>query len=85
MSFRNYILWEGEKIITSVVVAGLTYYLQSLVRMENLFLEFILKMVVVTILANGILVLRYYRTEEFGYIKGIVTSVLDKLKSAKKH
>lgn len=83
MPFRNYIFGEGEKIVTSVIVAGVTYYLQSLVRIDNMFLEFILKMIAVTVLANGMLILRYYRTEEFSYIKGMATTVLAKIRIVK--
>lgn len=83
--FRKYILWEGEKIITSIIVAVLTYYLQTFVRVENIFLELILKAIVVTVFSNVVLVLRYFRTEEFAYIKEMMISVLKKLKFIKKH
>lgn len=79
MPFKKYILWEGEKIVTSIVVTVLTYYLQAFVRLDNIFLELILKAAVVTVFANGMLILRYFRTEEFAYIKGMMISILKKL------
>lgn len=84
MSFRNYILWEGEKIVTSIIVTVLIYYFQSFVRMDNIFLELIVKTIIVITLANGMLVLRYFQSEEFGYIKGMMINVFSKLKARKK-
>ena len=83
--FKKYILWEGEKIITSIIVAVLTYYLQTFVRMDNTFFELILKAVIVTIFSNSVLILRYFRTEEFTYIKRMMISILAKLRIVKKH
>lgn len=85
MAFKKYIMWEGEKIVTSIVITIITYYLQSFVRLENIVLELILKAVLITVFANGMLILRYFRTEEFAYIKEMMISVLKKLKFIKKY
>lgn len=83
--FKKYILWEGEKIVTSMTIAVFTYYSQSFVNLNNIFLEFVLRTILVTVLANGMLILRYFRTEEFTYIKEMTRGILGKITFVKKH
>ena len=85
VKFIKYITWEGEKIITSLVIAVVTYYSQFWIETgNNALLSFVLKMIVTVILSNGLLVLRYLRTKEFQYMKNMMFNILTKLKYKKK-
>lgn len=85
IKFIKYITWEGEKIITSLVIAVVTYYSQFWIETgNNALLSFILKMILTVILSNGLLVLRYSRTKEFQYMKNMMFNIFTKLKYKKK-
>lgn len=84
LKFRKYVFWEGEKIMTFVVMTAIIYFLQSLIYFENIILEFVLKTFFILMIFNIILVFRYYHTEEFNYIKCMVNQIYSKLRVKEK-
>lgn len=77
--FTKYIVWEGKKILIALILALISYYLISLISIQNIILSFCIKAIVALILSNGLLFLLYYRTVEFDYIKSLFFSMTEKI------
>lgn len=84
LKFREYIGWEGEKIITFVIMSVIIYFLQLQMNFNNLIFDFIVKTIFTVIVSNIVLVIRYYKTDEFIYIKDMFNQFYLKLKISKK-
>lgn len=82
LPFGKYVAWEGEKIAISVLIALGTWYAVSLVSLSNLLLNFCLKAVLSLAISNGLLLLIYYRTEEFQYIRSLIEMVLNRFRKS---
>lgn len=79
ISFIKYIVWEGKKILVALVLASLSYFLISLISIQNMFLSFCIKAIIALVLSNGLMFLLYFRTEEFGYIKSLLSHFSQKI------
>lgn len=80
LNFKKYILWEGEKIITFIVMTIFIYLFQSFICFDNLILNFFVKLIFTMSISNIALVFRYYHTKEFNYIKDLINQICLKLK-----
>ena len=78
--FRKYVWWEGKKIMLSVLIAMATWYVVSLISLDNLILNFCVKTAVSLAMSNGMLLVIYYRSEEFQYIRALLDSLLARLR-----
>ena len=82
--FIKYVKWEGKKIAIGLEIAVITYYIQSKIQLSNLVLNFLIKGIMSAILSNGLLLMIYYRSDEFEYIKNLVKSMINKIKVSEK-
>lgn len=80
LKFRNYVFWEGEKILTFAIMTSIIYTLQSCICLNNVLIEFIVKTIFILFTSNLILTIRYFNTNEFGYIKNMVFQIISKFK-----
>lgn len=74
--FVKYVVWEGKKIILSILIALVTWYVVSLVSLPNLILNFCVKTAIALAMSNGLLLLIYFKSEEFQYIRTLIDSLL---------
>lgn len=74
--FSKFIACESKKIILSALVAMLTWYAVSLVSLPNMLLNFCVKTVVALAMSNGLLLVIYYKSEEFQYIRELADRVM---------
>lgn len=79
VQFKEYVLWESKKIIIALLIASVLFGIQSLIHISNVFVELIVKLIITVIASNLMLVIVFYRTEEFGYIKRFCKNILGKL------
>lgn len=69
---KEYFVNSGKYILTIVVIYGLLSLLKRVLMPEVTFLSFAVMFVVICVLFNGIFLLLFGRTEEFGYLRGIL-------------
>lgn len=81
VKFSKYVAWEGKKILVGIGIGLITYYVQVHIQYSNLFLTFLMKGIVSVFLSNTLLILSYYRINEFGYIKKLGKGLLYKVKA----
>lgn len=79
--FKKYVVWEGKKILISLLLALITWYAVSLVSLNNMLLSFCVKTVLSLLLSNGLLVLVYIKTEEFQYLRGLIERVIKRIQN----
>lgn len=84
IQFKEYVLWESKKIIIALVIAIALFGIQSLIHISNVFIELIVKLIITVIVSNLLLVIIFYRTEEFDYIKMFCKTILVKFVNIKK-
>lgn len=84
VSFKKYVVWEGQKIVLSVLIALATWYAVSLVALSNMLLNFCLKAILSLVMSNGLLLLVYFKTEEFRYIRGLADSAVNRIRKRSK-
>lgn len=84
IQFKEYVLWESKKIIIALVIAIALFGIQSLIHIPNVFIELIVKLIITVIVSNLLLVIIFYRTEEFDYIKMFCKTILVKFVNIKK-
>lgn len=80
LPFGKYVAWEGRKIILSILIAVATWYVVSLVSLHNPILNFCVKTVISLAMSNGLLVLIYFNSEEFQYIRSLVDIVIGRFR-----
>ena len=85
VSFARYAVREGREIVVSVLVAAGTWYAVSLVSLENVLLSFGVKALLALALSNGLLLLVYFKTSEFQYLRGLLESAANRIGKRKKH
>lgn len=78
--FVKYVVWEGRKIILCVLIALVTWYVVSLVTLDNLILNFCVKTAIALAMSNGLLLVIYFRSEEFQYIRALADSLLGRFR-----
>ena len=83
--FKEYVLWESKKIIIALFIAGALFGTQSLIHISNAFTELIVKLIITAIVSNLMLVIVFYRTEEFDYIKIFCKNIFGKLINSHKN
>lgn len=84
--FKNYVVWEGKKIIVSFIIGGVIYGFINLISLNNIYVDFVCKTLISFVGSNLLLVFCFFKTKEFDYIKFFVSSIVTKLKSVlKKH
>lgn len=66
--FVNYI----EKIIWLLITVGITYYLCSLIKMQNVYVGFGIKCMMCLLIPNAIFLCCFHKTEEFQYLWNMV-------------
>lgn len=81
--FKDYVIWESKKIIIAVIIAALLFAAQNMIHVSNLFIEFVLKLIITVIVSNLLLVIIFNRTKEFDYIKIFYKSILTKFANIK--
>lgn len=84
VSFARYAVREGREIVVSVLVAAGTRYAVSLVSLENVLLSFGVKALLALALSNGLLLLVYFKTSEFQYLRGLLKSAANRIGKRKK-
>mgnify|MGYP000826915735 FL=1 len=84
VSFARYAVREGREIVVSVLVAAGTWYAVSLVSLENVLLSFGVKALLALALSNGLLLLVYFKTSEFQYLRGLLESAANRIGKRKK-
>ncbi len=73
---RNYLSYTKETlgyIILFVLIASGTYYISTLINFNNLYLEFIGNVLICLIIPNIILLLLFYKTDNFKYYLKFLT------------
>ena len=73
-----------REIVVSVLVAAGTWYAVSLVSLENVLLRFGVKALLALALSNGLLLLVYFKTSEFQYLRGLLESAANRIGKRKK-
>lgn len=76
---KHYIIWEGKKILIAFSLAAVLYVAQSLISLENGFLNFLVKAFFVGILSNLALFILFYKTEEGKYIRQMAYGFVRKI------
>ena len=84
VSFARYAVREGREIVVSVLAAAGTWYAVSLVSLENVLLSFGVKALLALALSNGLLLLVYFKTSEFQYLRGLLESAANRIGKRKK-
>lgn len=79
ISFIQYIVFEGKKIVIFFIIAGITYYAQSFIHADSWLWDIMLKIIVSSILSNLLLVIFFFRNPEFSYIMVLLRKVRNKL------
>ena len=79
INFVEYIKWEGKKIILSIFIGIVLYYSCLNITFSNVYMEFIVKLILCTCLSNIFLVAIFFKTKEFQYIKEFILKILKKL------
>lgn len=83
--FRDYILSTLKKIIVFVCVCTLIYLIQVQIHTDSSLTEFLLKSLVTVALSVGVIILLFFKTDEFKFVKGLICSIAKKAKSRLKH
>ena len=78
--FREYILFEGKKVVAAVAIASIVFLLQSLIVIDSLPVLFLIRLAICVLLPNLLLALIYFHTDEFAYIKDFTGSIIKRLK-----
>ena len=84
VKFSKYVIWEGKKIFITFVVGGVLFYFASIINLPNIYIDFIVKTFLVVISSNLLLILFFFRTNEFIYIKSFALSLIGKVIPSKK-
>ena len=84
VSFAIYAVRVGREIVVSVLVAAGTWYAVSLVSLEYVLLSFGVKALLALALSNGLLLLVYFKTSEFQYLRGLLESAANRIGKLKK-
>ena len=84
VSFARYAVREVREIVVSVLAAAGTWYAVSLVSLENMLLSFGVKALLALALSNGLLLLVYFKTSEFQYLRGLLESAANRIGKRKK-
>lgn len=74
--FAEYMEREGRKICIGVVIAIVCFASVSHIEMPNIALNFVLKAITAGGLSNGLLVLAFWKTDEFSYLKSMAYRLL---------
>ena len=76
LSFIRYTLDEGKKIIIGILTAVITFYIQNLVHIQNIYINFLVKFFITIFLSNLLLIFFFFKTEEFQYLKSLFVTFL---------
>ena len=79
MDFKEYVFWEGEKIITCLIITIIVFFTQYWIQTGNLILTFVIKLVIAVFLSNILLYFRYKKTLEFQYLRNIFANLFYKI------
>ena len=80
----RFIAKENKPTSSIVLVAAGTWYAVSLVSLENVLLSFGVKALLALALSNGLLLLVYFKTGEFQYLRGLLESAANRIGKRKK-
>lgn len=75
-SYKNYIKETLSYILIFLIILYVTYNISNLIKVDNIWLEFIFNCVVSVILPNIILLLVFIKNENFKYFKNKALSIL---------
>lgn len=75
IEFSKYITWEGKRIVIALILGSFLYLFETMISFQNVYIDFIIKTISVVILSNSLLVLVFYKTREYIYIKQFVYSI----------
>lgn len=73
-SYADYIKETVSYILLFVVIASATYYLSTLINFNNIYLEFISNVVISLIIPNLVLLIIFFRTDNFKYYLNLLKS-----------
>ena len=76
---RNYSDYAKETlgyILLFILIASGTYYLSTLINFSNIYLEFISNVVISLVIPNLVLLLIFYKTDNFKYYLNLVKSFI---------
>ncbi len=76
ISFLEYIIEEGKKIIIATIIGCIIYFFQGLIQISNIYVNFGIKALITISISNIILALIYKNTKEFYYIKKMVFDLI---------
>ena len=80
LPFVKYVVWEGRKIITTIIFAVIVTYLVSYINVINVYIRFGILLLVTVVLSNGLLLIAFYKTDEFKYITSLFNTLIIKIK-----
>ncbi len=78
-NFLKYVVWEGKKLVVGSIISVIVFIIQDKIVLSGNIVTFVVKAIVAFGISNGFLVLAYFRTKEFMYIKELLKSVLHRM------
>ncbi|MDD6633815.1 MAG: oligosaccharide flippase family protein [Ruminococcus sp.] len=76
--FKNYVVWEGKKIIISFFLGGIIYAVINPISLNNAFIDLGCKTLISLVGSNLLLVVCFCKTKEFDYIRSFVSGIMAK-------
>ena len=76
---RRYLDYTKETlgyIFMFIFISIIAYGLCSLITIPNIIIKFILKIIISTIVANTLIVIKYHKTKEFKYFIQLIKNIL---------
>lgn len=72
---RNYTDYTKETvgyILLFVIIASFTYYISALINFSNIYLEFLMNVIISAVIPNITMLILFYKTDNFNYYKNLV-------------
>lgn len=80
VNFIEYLKWIGYKVSVSVAIGAILYMIQSMVSLENKYIELLLRALITALASNLLLCVVFFKTSEFEYIKSMIKLLVMRLK-----
>lgn len=80
-SYLNYIKETIGYLLLFISIASMTYLLSSIIHFNQIYLTFIVNLLISLFIPNLLLLLFFYKTEHFKYFKTIINKIIKKEKN----